>query len=83
MFIDLSFDDLLRLFQLLMIKDKKLFYLNDNIVCFSSFKTFMSCFVVSRIWIETHSWVKTLIEVEQSHWDDREDIEILAEFYHW
>ncbi len=83
MFIDLSFDNLLRLFQLLTIKDKKLFHSNDNIICFSSFKTFMNCFVVSRIWIETHSWVKILIEVEQSHWDDREDIEILAEFYHW
>ncbi len=35
MFIDLNFDDLLRLFQLLMIKDKKLFHSNDNIINFS------------------------------------------------
>ncbi len=49
MFIDLNFDDLLRLFQLLMIKDKKLFHLNDNIVDFSSFKTFASYLVVSCI----------------------------------
>ena len=83
MFIDLSFDDLLHLFQLLMIEDKKFFHSNDNIICFSSFKTFMNSFVVSRIWIETYSWVKILIEVERSHWDDWEDIEILAEFYHW
>jgi len=26
--------------------------------------------------------MKTLIEVERSHWDDQEDIEILAEFHH-
>ncbi len=82
MFIDLSFNDLLRLFQLLMIEDKKLFHLNDNIICFFSFKMFKSNFVVSYIWIEIHSWVKTLIKVEQSHWDDRKDIEILVEFYH-
>ncbi len=66
MFIDQSFNDLLRLFQLLMIEDKKLFHLNNNIVCFSSFKTFTSSFVVSCIWIETHSWVKTLNHVTQS-----------------
>jgi len=49
MFIDLSFNDLLHLFQLLMIEDKKLFHLNDNIICFSSFKTFMNYFVISHI----------------------------------
>jgi len=49
MFIDLSFNDLLRLFQLLMIKDKKFFHLNDNIICFFSFKTFISSFIISRI----------------------------------
>jgi len=32
-----------------MIEDKKLFHSNDNIICFSSFQTFMSSFVVSRI----------------------------------
>ncbi len=83
MFIDLSFNDLLHFFQLLMIEDKKLFHLNDNIICFSNFKTLISSLIVSHIWIKTHSWVKTFIEVEQSHWDDWEDIEILAEFYHW
>ncbi len=82
MFIDLSFNDLLRLFQLLTIKDKKLFHLNDNIVDFSSFKTFASYLVVSCIWIKTHSRVKLFIEVEWNHWDDQEDIEILAEFHH-
>jgi len=49
MLIDLSFDDLLNLFQLLTIEDKKLFHLNDNIVDFSSFKTFTDSFVVRRI----------------------------------
>ncbi len=83
MFIDLNFDDLLRLFQLLMIKDKKLFHLNANIVDFSSFKTFASYLVVSCIWIETHSRVKLFIEVEWDHWDDQENIEIFAEFHHW
>jgi len=67
MFIDLSFNDLLRLFQLLMIENKKFFHLNCNIICFSSFKMFTSCFVVSHIQIKTHSRVKTFIEVEQSH----------------
>ena len=42
----------------------------------------MSDFVVSRIWIETHSRVKIFIEVERDHWDDQEDIEIVTEFYH-
>ncbi len=82
MFIDLSFNDLLRLFQLLMIEVKKLFHLNDNIINLSNFKTFMSHFVVSRIWIETHSRMKSFIEVERNHWSDWKDIEILAEFYH-
>jgi len=49
MFIDLSFNDLLRLFQLLMIENKKLFHSNDNIICFSSFKMLMISFVVSHI----------------------------------
>jgi len=49
MFIDLIFSDLLRLFQLLTIEDKKFLHLNDNIVDFSSFKTLMSDLVVSRI----------------------------------
>ncbi len=83
MFIDLIFSDLLRLFQLLMIKDKKFLHLNDNIVDFSSFKMLMNNLVVSRIWIETHSWVKVFIKVERNHWDDEEDIEIFAEFHHW
>ncbi len=83
MFIDLSFNDLLCLFQLLMIENKKLFHLNDNIISFFNFKTFMNCFVVNHIWIETHSWVKVLIEVEWDHWDDQENIEILTEFHHW
>ncbi len=42
----------------------------------------MSCFIVSCVWIKTYSWVKILIEVEWSHWDNWEDIEILAEFHH-
>ncbi len=42
----------------------------------------MSHFVVSRIWIETHLKMKFFIEVEENHWSDREDIEIVAEFYH-
>ncbi len=67
MFIDLSFDDLLRLFQLLMIEDKKLFHLNDNIIDFSSFKTFVNCLVVSCIWIKTHSRMKLFIEVKWNH----------------
>ncbi len=49
MFIDLSFNDLLDLFQLLMIKDKKFFHSNDNIISFSSFKTFISDFIVNYI----------------------------------
>ncbi len=44
--------------------------------------TFMNCFVVSHIWIETYSRMKVLIEVERSHWDDQEDIKIFAEFHH-
>jgi len=67
MFIDLSFNDQLRLFQLLMIKAQKFFHLNDNIVDFSSFKTFTNCFVVRSIKIETHSRVKSFIEVERNH----------------
>jgi len=49
MFIDLSFNDLLHFFQLLMIEDKKFFHSNDNIIDFFSFKTFASCFIVSCI----------------------------------
>jgi len=49
MFINLSFNDLLHLFQLLMIENKKFFHLNDNIVDFFSFKTFASYLVVSCI----------------------------------
>ena len=49
MFIDLNFDDLLHLFQLLMIEDKKFFHLNDNIIDFFSFKMFTNCFIVSHI----------------------------------
>jgi len=67
MFIDLSFDDLLHLFQLLIIENKKFFHLNNNIICFSSFKTFTSYFIVNCIEIETHSRVKTFIKVERSH----------------
>jgi len=49
MFIDLSFNDLFSLFQLLTIEDKKFFHFDDNIVDFSSLKTFTSDFVISRI----------------------------------
>jgi len=49
MFINLSFNDLLYLFQLLMIEDKKLFHLNDNIIDFSNFKMFMNYFVINCI----------------------------------
>ncbi len=42
----------------------------------------MSCFIVSRIWIETHSKMKFFIEVEENHWSDQENIEIVAEFHH-
>ncbi len=42
----------------------------------------MSCFIVSCIWIETYSRMKFFIKVEESHWSDQEDIEIVAEFYH-
>jgi len=49
MFIDLRFDDLLSLFQLLMIENKKFFHFDNNIVDFSSFKMFTSDFIISRI----------------------------------
>ncbi len=49
MFTDLNFDDLLHLFQLLMIEDKKFFYSNDNIIDFSNFKMFISYLVISCI----------------------------------
>ncbi len=70
MFIDLNFDDLLHLFQLLMIEDKKFFHLNDNIIDFFSFKMFTNCFIVSHIWIEIYLRMKFLIEVKWNHWDD-------------
>ncbi len=37
------------IFQLLMIENKKFFHLNDNIIDFSSFKTFASYLVVNCI----------------------------------
>ncbi len=49
MFINLSFNDLFNLFQLLMIKDKKFFHFDDNIVDFFSFKMFMNNFIVNCI----------------------------------
>ncbi len=42
----------------------------------------MNHFVVNHIWIETHSKVKFFIEVKENHWNNQEDIEIVAEFYH-
>ncbi len=83
MLVHLSFSDLLDLFQLLMIKDKKFAYLNDNVINLFSFNTLTSCFVISRIWIETHLRVKVFIEVERNHQDSRECIEIITEFHHW
>jgi len=49
MLVHLSFNDLLNLFQLLMIKDKKFAHSNDNVINLSSLNTLMSCFVISRI----------------------------------
>ncbi len=56
MFIDLSFGGLLRLFQLLAAESKKLFHSDGNIVGFSGFKTFMSCFVV-KSYLDRNSFV--------------------------
>jgi len=49
MLVHLSFDDLLDLFQLLMIKDKKFAHSSDNVIDLSSFNTLMNHFVISRI----------------------------------
>jgi len=49
MLVHLSFSDLLDLFQLLMIEDKKLAYSNDNVIDLSNFNTLMSHFIISRI----------------------------------
>jgi len=49
MLVHLSFDDLLDLFQLLMIEDKKFAHSNDNVIDLSSFNTLMSYFVISCI----------------------------------
>jgi len=49
MLVHLSFNDLLDLFQLLMIEDKKFAHLNDNVIDLSSFNTLTSHFVISRI----------------------------------
>jgi len=49
MLIHLSFNDLLDLFQLLIIEDKKFAHLNDNVIDLSSFNTLMSHFVISCI----------------------------------
>jgi len=49
MLIHLNFSDLLDLFQLLMIKDKKFAHLNDNVIDLSSLNTLMSCFIINCI----------------------------------
>jgi len=49
MLVYLSFSDLLDLFQLLMIEDKKFAHSSDNVIDLSSFNTLMSRFVISRI----------------------------------
>ncbi len=49
MLVHLSFNDLLDLFQLLMIKDKKFTHSNDNVIDLSNFNTLMSHFVISCI----------------------------------
>ncbi len=83
MLVHLSFSDLLDLFQLLMIKDKKFAHLNDNVIDLSSLNTLTNHFIISCIWIETHSRVKVFIEVERNHQDSWECIEIITEFHHW
>jgi len=49
MLVHLSFNDLLDLFQLLMIEDKKFAHLNDNVIDLSSLNMLTSHFVISRI----------------------------------
>ncbi len=49
MLVHLSFNDLLDLFQLLMIEDKKFAHSSDNVIDLSSFNTLMSRFVISCI----------------------------------
>jgi len=49
MLVHLSFSDLLDLFQLLMIEDKKLTHSSDNVINLSSFNTLTSRFIISRI----------------------------------
>ncbi len=49
MLVHLSFDNLLDLFQLLMIEDKKFAHSNDNVIDLSSLNTLTSRFVISRI----------------------------------
>ncbi len=66
-----------------MIEDKKFAHLSDNVIDLSSFNTLMSRFVISRIWIKTHSKMKVFIEVERDHQDSRECIEIITKFHHW
>jgi len=83
MLVYLSFNDLLDLFQLLMIEDKKFAHSSDNVIDLSSLNMLTSHFIISRIWIETHSRVKVFIEVERNYWDSRECIEIVTEFHHW
>ncbi len=49
MLVHLSFNDLLDLFQLLMIEDKKFTHLSDNVINLSNFNTLMSHFVINHI----------------------------------
>jgi len=49
MFINLKFNDFFKFFQLLMIKNKKFFYFDDNIIDFSNFKSFISNLVINCI----------------------------------
>ncbi len=49
MLVYLSFSDLLDLFQLLMIEDKKFAHSSDNVIDLSSLNTLTSHFIISRI----------------------------------
>ncbi len=49
MLVHLNFNDLLDLFQLLMIENKKFAHSNDNIIDLSNFNTLTSHFIISCI----------------------------------
>ncbi len=66
-----------------MIENKKFIHSSDNVIDLSNFNILMSSFIISCIWIETHSRVKIFIEVEKNHQDNQECIEIITEFHHW